>query len=230
MVHAPSWGAVTSKGKALSKTLEQVLRESSEERRSVTQQQYDQSKQHLSECASWAVWGEKTGDLTVFDEPDVVSRLRKDVFLLGGNLGVSKGGRTSNFSNFHTAGHRGDTRLRKAITGTVLEGAYMTDVVKNYPTTDATKLQRAIRAGDLNIAAHVVGPLRDELDKLSPPSDVIFIVLGKGTAKVWDAVVSHPDFDSAAIGGVRVVTDVPHYTAPVKFAEKIREVLARPLD
>lgn len=209
----------------MSEMLSDHLRRSQLVRGRVTREEFEDSKTHLSRFASWAVWGAETSDPSVFDEPRIWERLRKDVFLVGGNTGLFKGGRPAHFSNFHTKGHGGDTKLMRAIRGTALEGAYLTDVVKDYPTKDSGALVRDIKLGKVALQTHVIGHLQQELDLLGAPADLVLVLMGKGTATVWDTVAGHPDFPSDLVSNFKVVRGISHYTSRTDFAEEIRRVL-----
>lgn len=93
------------------------------------------AREGVGGAASWAVWGNENDDLTIFEDSAVISpRLRKDVVLIGANFGLGGDeGEFSPFKNFHARKSGGDSKLRKAIMGTALEGAFLTDIVKDYP-------------------------------------------------------------------------------------------------
>lgn len=194
----------------------------------VSQTQFTNSLNHLRQHASWAVWGITTHDLTVFQKPQLWEQLRKDVFIFGGNTGKFRGGHTANFSNFHTPDHKGDERLRKAITGTPLEGAYLSDIVKNHPTRHSEALLEDIHADKVNIRTQVVQPLQQELNLLDAPDPTMLILLGMpGTAKVWDAVTNHPAFPASLTSRFRVVKGVQHHTYAKDLPDQIRKRLDR---
>jgi hypothetical protein len=107
--------------------------------------------------ASWALWGATTGDLSLFqDSRSIAPRLRKDVVLIGANFGL--GGEAEDFKpfqNFHASTSGGDTKFRRGLTGTVLEGAFLTDLVKDYPTKYANGLKAEIKTGRLDTNRYV---------------------------------------------------------------------------
>lgn len=109
---------------------------------------------------SWAVWTEKgeksksnVGDLSIFYEEDklqkTLNKLNPDIVLAGlnGSLGdpETENGKV-NFANFHSDyASATDYKIRFAITGTPLEGAFMTDVVKEHYETDSKVLLKQLR-------------------------------------------------------------------------------------
>lgn len=183
-----------------------------------------------SRWGSWAIWGESTGDLSVFD-PFLRpwERLRSDVFVMGGNTGVVGKGGMPRSGNFHTPGHRPDGKLRNALSGTPLEGAFLSDVVKDYPTKDSAPLRRDIKNGVLDIVRHVVDPLEHELELLGSPQEVIVVLLGDETTKVWDTVMSHENVPHSLLDRLTVITGLPHHSKAAPLKEPVQELLMRPI-
>lgn len=210
----------------MAETWDGYLRRTRSARGAVTEEQFDNSVEHLSSFASWAVWGAETYDRTIFEAGDLHLRLRKDVFLLGGNTGLFNGGRTASFSNFHTLGHGGDTKLKKAVVGTPLEGSYLSDIVKDYPTKGSGELLRDIEAGEVDVRAKVVDHLERELDLLGSPADTVVVLMGKGTSMVWDRVTAHPDFPASLAADLQIVRGIRHYTDACNFTEEIERALS----
>ena len=209
-------------------TFGEYLQRTRIERGAVSKSQFELSLERLGGFASWALWGRDTHDLSVFEEPRICDRLRRDVFLVGGNTGLFKDGRVEGFSNFHTRGHVGDTKLRKAVMGSPLEGAYLTDIVKDYPTRGAGELIRDIRSGHVSIPGQVVDRLQQELDVLKAPEGVVLVLMGIGTARVWDAVVQQDNFPATLRDRVRIVCGIRHYTHAGDFSGEIVKMLSAP--
>lgn len=184
----------------------------------------------VSKWASWAIWGDKVDDLSVFDIAGRPwERLRSDVLILGGNTGLVGDGEMKRCGNFHTAGHSPDGKLRNSLRGTPLEGAFLSDVVKDYPTKDSGPLKRDIKNGAFDIRAHVVDPLLDELELLGSPDEVIVLLLGKETVNVWDAVMSHDAVPQSLLSRLTVVTGLPHHSKAGALAQPVQDLLASPL-
>ena len=183
----------------------------------------------VSNYSSWAIWGKTTSDLRVFDvENKPWERLRSDVFFMGGNTGKLGPEGLGKFQNFHAQGHGGDGSLRNALAGGPVEGAYLTDIVKDYPTTDSGPLLKAIAAGDVDIPKHAVLPLQEELRLLNSPEKVTVILLGASTVEVWDAVSRHLPDDVAS--RLTVLKGVRHHSASGSPLETLTAVLAAPLN
>lgn len=174
--------------------------------------------------SSWAVWGENTHDLSIFeDAEEIASRLRKDVVLVGANFGGGEDNDVSTmkpFQNFHTKGHRPDGKLRNAVTGTALEGAFMTDLVKNYPTKNASSLARDIVDPSFDFEKHIVAPFRAEQNALGLNEDTLYILMGGNTLKIWNVLVERGVFSSQ-----QRFTTMKHYAAAVNLVDEVNNLL-----
>ena len=114
----------------------------------ISQKVYDELNKRYSDVASWAVWspvGEKhksnTGDMTVFDNKDLLSVLKADVVFVGLNASVHEereDGYTGSWRMFHSDDNKRqrDFKLRFALKDTPYWGSYMTDIVNNSPLID----------------------------------------------------------------------------------------------
>ena len=191
--------------------------------------------------ASWAVWGTTTGDLSIFDDAErVVPRLRKDVVLIGANFGLDKGdaGGFRPFQNFHSAKSGGDTKLRNGVTGTVLEGAFLTDLVKDYPTKYANGLAQEIRTGSLDTERHVRSGFKAEQEALGLDVDTLYIPVGATTRALWDLLVTrgvipaeqrvfHRRFGAGPLFAGKPVTNLRHYSGSVNMVAAVEALLAQ---
>ena len=166
----------------MSETLSEYLTKSTV---GISPEQFRHGRVQLGGHASWAIWGENTYDLDCFEEANEPwTKVRNNVFLLGGNTGLFRDGRLTTFSNFHTEGHRGDAKLRNAIAGTLLEGAYLSDIVKDYPTTDSgsliARMKAEIARNESFLNEKVFEPLVQERKLLGSPAGLVLVLLGKG--------------------------------------------------
>lgn len=186
--------------------------------------------------ASWGIWGEKTADLSIFENEDAPAKLRKDVVLIGANFGLGgEGGDFKSFQNFHaTTG--GDTKLRKGLTGTVLEGAFLTDLVKDYPSAYATDLPRQVKKETLDLEKYVVSGFRAEQEALGLTSETLYIPMGAKTRELWDLLVArkaipaeqrvfHREFGNGPLFRGRPVLNLTHYAAAVNMPDAVEALL-----
>ncbi|WP_447586890.1 hypothetical protein [Microbacterium lacticum] len=186
--------------------------------------------------ASWGIWGDSNTDLTIFDGEEVASRLRKDVVLIGANFGLhGEAGEFRSFQNFH-ASTGGDTKLRKALTGTVLEGAFLTDLVKDYPSAYATGLPGEIKNGTLDIEKYVVSGFLAEQEALGLTSETLYIPMGAKTRELWNLLdqkgaipaaqrVFHREYGNGPLFGGNPVANLTHYSAAVNMAAAVEALL-----
>jgi hypothetical protein len=114
-------------------------------------QRFEHIKELHGSYASWAVWAEvaekpksNVGDLSVLDpdiNPALLSLLREDVVMVG--LNFSRSVLTEPFRNFHDpSGRAHDFKIRYAFRGTEYYGAYMTDIIKNFPMLKSGDLRK----------------------------------------------------------------------------------------
>lgn len=157
---------------------------------------YDKLKEGYKDVASWAVWspvdeGEKarptsnTGDMTVFDKPDLLNVIHNDYVLVALNASVHadrKDGFTGPWRMFHSDDNRRqkDFKLRYAVVDTPLEGAYMTDVIKNHPNKNSGQVVAYCKENPQTIVDNIK-VLKEELEILGGKP----VLVGMGQA-VYD--------------------------------------------
>lgn len=190
--------------------------------------------------ASWGLWGDSTGDLSVFADSAVAApRLRKDVVLIGANFGLGgDAGAFRTFQNFHASNSGGDTKLRKALTGTVLEGAFLTDVVKDYATKYADGLAAEIKTGKLDVERYVAAGFKAEQEALGIGLDTLYIPIGGRTRELWDLLVDlgvipaaqrvfHREYGGGPLFKDKPVLNLYHYSAAVNMGEAVEALLSQ---
>jgi len=115
----------------------------------ITREKFDFIKEKYGHLASWAVWAEQgdtpksnMGDLSVLDpeiNKNLFSELNPEIVLVA--LNFSKNIKHKPWENFHKyRPHGTDFKTRYALKDSPLWGAYMTDILKNYPETDSLKV------------------------------------------------------------------------------------------
>jgi hypothetical protein len=83
-------------------------------------------------------------DLSVFDGEDILLTLQPNIVLVGLNFSKS-GVVTNSFQNFHGRGG-GAYKIRYALEGTPLWGAYMTDIIKDFPEEESKNVMSYLNA------------------------------------------------------------------------------------
>jgi hypothetical protein len=119
----------------------------------IDQATFNLIKEKHGRYASWAVWTdgirkpkENVGDLTVFNvEKNVtlLTHLNPNLVFVGLNISRSI---VSPFGNFHDARPSSmDYKIRYALKGTVLWGAYMTDIIRDFEQKASGKMMAYLR-------------------------------------------------------------------------------------
>lgn len=130
----------------------------------VTRELFETIKQEYGDCSSWAIWKEAVGkakegvsDLSIFDltiNGTNLNIFNKEIFLIGLNISKSI---DPPFSNFHSSyPYAQDYKLRYALKGTPLWGAYMTDILKNFEERDSSKVAKYIKNYPETLDSHFI--------------------------------------------------------------------------
>lgn len=107
---------------------------------------FESIKQKYGYWASWGIWvdvGEtpksNVGDLSIFEGDEFLGQLNPKFILVG--LNISRADIEKPLANFHSSNSRAqDYKIRYAIKDTLLWGAYMTDVIKDFNEVNSGKL------------------------------------------------------------------------------------------
>jgi hypothetical protein len=92
----------------------------------ISTERFEAIQQKYGCSSSWAIWGDMLPEI-----------LHTKTILVGYN--ISKRISTS-FGNFHEG--KNDYRIRDAIKGTLFEGSYMTDIIKDFEEKSAGKMKQ----------------------------------------------------------------------------------------
>lgn len=133
------------------------------------------------EVASWALWSttqnSDTSDTSIFElipGNKNLGRLHSNVIFVALNI---SGQIKIPFGNFH--GGKRDFMLRDALKDTPLEGAYMTDLIKNYENKDAAAVVRYFKSHPVEFEQHVTN-FQQEISDVSGSMAPTLIALGNG--------------------------------------------------
>src|ERR1035437_4858760 len=141
----------------------------------IDQARFELIKEKYGHCGSWAVWadgGERPkdniGDLSIFQNENresLLSQLNPDVVLVG--LSLSSRGIQDPLRNFHDgrARYSQDYKLRYALKGTSLWGAYMTDIIKKIEEKASGKVMAYLHSHK-NVEKENIDRFREELRDL----------------------------------------------------------------
>jgi len=195
-------------------------------------EKFENMRRAFGSHASWAVWGKSLdgrpksgiGDLGIFEGAALCGTLpllRTDVVLVGLNLSRPLDRALRNFHDPHP--HAQDYKIRHAVEGTHLAGAYMTDVIKDFVEVDSSKVRALLQ--DPGEIERQLSTFRKELEMLeSRPvivafGDLAHKVLSRGLrrdeyrrlirAPQYSARMSKEDYRKALLGAVSVVASPP---------------------
>lgn len=157
--------------------------------------------------ASWAVWApagarpkDGVGDLSVLDpetNPSLLETLHVDAILLGLNISRPI---ARPFGNFHDPGPRAtDFRIRHALFGTRLWGAYMTDVIKDFEEKASGKVTAHLKR-DPEFERENVRLLLEEIEHLGARNPLL-VAFGRDAESIL----------RRNLGGRFEVVGIPHY-------------------
>ena len=151
------------------------------------QARFNHVKKKYGSYASWAVWADEgakpkdnVGDLSIFDEntSSILDTINPNLVLVGLNVsGEITDARP--FANFHSPAARGqDYKLRYALKGTALWGAYITDLIKDHPEVSSTKVSMFLKDNP-DIVERNVKSLIDEVMDVGATKPVFFALGGE---------------------------------------------------
>ncbi len=137
----------------------------------ITKHKFEEMLENYQYYSSWAVWseaGEKAksnvGDLGVFDfdqNPNLLEQLNPNFVLVA--LNISRGEITEPLANFHDPRPEAtDFKIRYALKGTPLWGAYMTDIIKDYENKLSNEVRDYLKIHP-NFVLENVNRFNDEL-------------------------------------------------------------------
>jgi len=120
----------------------------------ITREKFDFIKKKYGQHASWAVWAKQgttptsnMGNMSVLDpeiNKNLLSELNPDIVLVALNFSIDI--KHEPWENFHKyRPHATDFRTRYALRDTPLWGAYMTDILKDYPEKDSNKVNAHLK-------------------------------------------------------------------------------------
>ena len=167
----------------------------------VSRQLFEFVRSEFGLFASWAVWAEvgarpksNMGDLSIFDEPNeesLLGVLNTDFVIVG--LNISTINIEIPLSNFH--GENGEVyKARYAFEDTPLWGAYMTDIIKDFKESKATKMMDYLRANPDEETSHCstfeseLGQIRAERPTLIALGNDVFEILDRRFANAYKIV------------------------------------------
>ena len=120
----------------------------------ITREKFNFIKKKYGQHASWAIWAQQgvtptsnMGDMSILDpeiNKNLLSELNPDTVLVALNFSIDI--KHEPWENFHKyRPHATDFKTRYALRDTPLWGAYMTDILKDYPERDSQKVNAHLK-------------------------------------------------------------------------------------
>lgn len=151
---------------------------------------FNMIKDKYGHMSSWAIWGkinpmkpkENMGDISFFEDPnkELLKKLNPNIVLVG--LNISQGV-PRKFGNFHPNYSSGqDYKTRYAVVDTIFEGAYMTDIIKDFSEKVSGKMMKYLKENK-DFEIENVKSFEEELKDIGSDNPVL-IALGNDTYKI----------------------------------------------
>ena len=171
--------------------------------------------------ASWAVWAEETDtpksnmeDLSVFNDENILIELKPNIVLVGLNFSVS-GVVQKPFQNFHGKGG-GAFKIRFALKDTPLWGAYMTDIIKDFPEKESNNVMKYLNDHPSIIADNIISFEQELVDigAINP----LLICFGNDSFNILKNNLGSKYH-------IKKVTHYSHFESKEVFKDKILELI-----
>lgn len=152
--------------------------------------------------ASWAAW-DKAGDkpksnisnmeiLDITKNPSTLDILRTDVVMVALNF-AREVEMPEPFLNFHDSNPYGnDFKIRYAFEGTDYYGAYMTDIIKDFPMLSSTEVEQYLKNKPHEVSEQIDG-FREELKFIGAHRPII-LAFGGYTYKILSENLNNTEY------------------------------------
>jgi len=151
---------------------------------------YLEIKEKYGNESSWAIWSEmldtntsNMSDISFFDDKNISKELNPQIIMVGLNISEPLSGKS--FSNFHGAGG-GAYKLRYGLKGTPCWGAYLTDIIKNFPEPKSEKVLKHLKENP-DFLEENINLFRDELSDLGSVNPRVY-AFGDAAFKILDDI------------------------------------------
>jgi hypothetical protein len=151
---------------------------------------YLEIKEKYGNESSWAIWSEmldtntsNMSDISFFDDKNISKELNPQIIMVGLNISEPLSGKS--FSNFHGKGG-GAYKLRYSLKDTPCWGAYLTDIIKNFPEPDSNKVLKHLKENP-DFLEENINLFRDELSDLGSVNPRVY-AFGDAAFKILDDI------------------------------------------
>jgi len=190
---------------------------------SITRARFEFIKEKYGLHASWAIWPDagdtpksNMDDLSIFDDDEIIFKLNPNIILVG--LNFSKSDVISKpFQNFHGSGG-GAYKIRYALMPSPLSGAYMTDIIKDFPEEESKNVMRHLRANQPLVVENII-KFRQELSDVGACNPTI-IAFGGDAFEILSRNIGN-SFK------ILKVMHYSHYISKEKYKEAFEKIIAK---
>lgn len=182
-------------------------------------------KERFGSVSSWAIWalpGKKpksnTGDMSVFeDESKLFEQLNTRYVFVGLNASEVENKNNVAWSCFHsTSSYQNDFKLRFALMETEYWGAYITDIIKNFPKTDSGDVKKEIKKNP-SLLENNIKVFMDEISLIG--ENPILVAIGDQSYKYLQELKK--------LGYNNTILKIPHYAKPISKENYRKEVIEK---
>ena len=168
----------------------------------IDEQLYFDIAEKYGKVASWAIW-DKAGDkpksnisnmetFNITTNPSILDILRNDVVMVALNFSRDVE-MPEPFLNFHDSNPYGqDYKIRYAFEETDYYGAYMTDIIKNYPMLSSEDVLKHLKDKPHKVAEQIEG-FREEL-KFIGANKPIILAFGRDAYQILSKHLNGTDY------------------------------------
>lgn len=156
----------------------------------ISLERYNFIKRQYGHCGSWAVWAnedknpkDNVGDLSVLDttiNPKILNQVNPDIVLVALNISRKIKKPLANFHDPKPTAN--DYKIRYAFRNTPFEGAYMTDIIKDYEQISSGKMMTYVKQNPAFEQKNIKS-FREELLAIGSTNPTI-VAFGRDTHKI----------------------------------------------
>ena len=203
---------------------------------SISMDKYQLLKEEFGSLASWALWDkackkpksrENVGSMDwKSDEDALIKKIKTDFVFVAFNGSSQHDGETGHkqndcWSNFHSCYEYGrDHKLRYAILGSVAEGSYITDLIKNDKSKTAKEKVNEYKKNKALLERHI-DTLKREIGLLCGAKKPCLIALGRDTENFLKQTLEKDGYK---------VFSLPHYSATTPKFDDYKKLLKEILE
>lgn len=147
-------------------------------------ERYNKLKEMFGYTSSWTIWKEagstaksNTDDMSIFDDEKICDVLNNQYVFVALN-GSSTHGKQEDrpWKNFHSSyRYQHDYKLRYALVNTRFWGSYITDIIKEFPEVDSSKVKSFLKKNPKVIEKNI-RIFEDELSILSDKKPILIAI------------------------------------------------------